>query len=297
MAVFMNGCAKKAPKDVVVRVNEEDIKKEKFDKEYEIYKKLYVNQFGEDIMEQVDGEGQLYKDTLEEEVLTKLILEKIIFQDSQKQEIEVEDKELDAYINDMKESMGGEDQLNEFLESLGMDEEHFRENTKRDLLIEKHKAKIIKDLDLEDKDLEEFFNENKEDLILVKARQILLEREEEAEQVLEKLKNGQAFEELAMENSIDEDSLGSAGELGYFSKGYNPQEFEDVVFALKEGQLSPIIKSDLGYHIVEVQEKKDTFESLKDEIIVLVEENKYDDYVKKLEDDADIEKYLEKDKK
>ena len=297
MAVLMNACTKSAPEGVIARVNDEDIKKEKFDKEYEVYKKLYVNQFGEEILDQVNAEGELYKDTLKEEVLTKLILEKLIFQDFQKQGIELDDKEVDSYIDDMEESMGGEKELNKFLESVGMDESHFRENTKRDLLIEKHKTKFIKDIDLEDKEIEKFFNENKEELILVKARHIVLETEEEGKEILDKLENGVSFEELAMENSIDEESLGMGGELGYFSKGYNPEEFDEVVFDLKEGQISPLIKTVLGYHIVEVEEKKDTFESLKPEIIVLVEENKYDDYIKKLEDDSDIKKYLEKDKK
>lgn len=297
MAVFMNGCAKNVPKDVVAKVNDEDIRKEQYDKEYGVYKKLYVNQMGEEIMDQVDAEGELYKDTLQKEVLAKLILEKIILQDSQKQGIEVEDKELDAYINDMKESMGGEKQLNEFIKSIGMDEDHFRKNTKRDLLIEKHKSKFIKDIDLEDKEIEKFFNEKQEELTVIKARHILLETEEEAKAILGKLEDGEDFEELAMENSIDEESLELGGELGYFSRGYNPEEFDKVVFSLKEGQISPLIKTVLGYHIVEVQEKKDTLESLRPEIIVLMEENKYDDYVKKLEDESDIEKYLEEDKK
>ena len=123
------------------------------------------------------------------------------------------------------------------------------------------------------------------------------ETEEEAKAILGKLEDGEDFEELAMENSIDEESLELGGELGYFSRGYNPEELDKVVFSLKEGQISPLIKTVLGYHIGEVQEKKDTLESLRPEIIVLMEENKYDDYVKKLEDESDIEKYLEEDKK
>ena len=292
LAIVVNGCAKKAPEGVAAVVNKEEIKIETLDKEYGIYKNLYTNQLGEDVLNQVGPSGKLFKDELKDEVLTKLILEKVIFQDAEKEGIEVKDEEIDETIETMKESMGGQEKLDEFLEGVGMDEEYFRANTKKDILVQKHKENFIEKFDLKDEEAEEFFNENKESLIIVKARHILVETEEKGKEILEALKNGGDFKKLAMENSQDTNTSVLGGELGYFSKGHNPEEFDKVVFGLKEGEISPLIKSEIGFHIVELQERKDTFAALKPELTGLIKENKYEEHIKKLQEDSKIENYV-----
>nr|WP_300003660.1 peptidylprolyl isomerase [Tissierella sp.] len=292
LAMVVNGCTKKAPEGVAAIVNKEEIKKESLDKEYAIYKNLYINQLGEDVLEQVGPSGKVFKEELKDEVLTKLILEKVIFQDAKKEKIEVTDEEIDQTIETMKESMGGQEQLDEFLESVGMDEEYFRENTRRDILVQKHKANFVENFDLKDKEAEEFFNENKDKLIIIKAKHILVETEEKGKEILEALKNGGDFKKLAMENSQDANTSIVGGDLGYFSRGHNPEEFDKVVFDLEEGQLSPLIKTEIGFHIVEVEERKDTFEALKPELSGLIKENKYEEHIKKLEADADVEDFV-----
>ena len=294
LAMMVNGCTKKAPEGVAAIVNKEEIKTESLDKEYDVYKNLYINQLGEDVLEQVGPSGKVFKEELKDEVLTKLILEKVIFQDAKKEGLEIKEEEIDQTIETMKESMGGQEKLDEFLESVGMDEEYFRENTRKDILVQKHKANYVEKTELNDEESEAFFNENKDALIIVKARHILVETEEKGMEILEELKNGGDFEALAMENSQDANSSVVGGDLGYFSKGHNPEEFDDIVFALDEGEISPLIQTELGYHIVEVEEKKDTFEALKPELSGLLKENKYEEHIKKLEEDAKIENYVTK---
>lgn len=293
IAIIMNGCAKKAPEGVIATVNKQDIEQKTFEREYDIYKNLYVNQLGEDVLRQVGADGKLFVDSLKDEVLAKLILEEIILQDAKKEAIKVKDEEVEKHIKTRKKSMGGEEKLNEFLKSVEMDEEYFRESTKRDLILEKHKDKFIEKIDLKDKEVKEFFNKNKENLTIIKARHILLENKEKAEEVLEKLKNGEDFSKLAIDSSQDTNTAKLGGELGYFSRGHNSKEFDEVVFSLKEGDISPVIQTETGYHIVELQEKKDTFESLKPELTGLIKENKYNEYIEKLERKSKTKRYLD----
>lgn len=297
MAIMMNGCSKKAPEGVVATVNKEDIKTETLDSEYNIEANLVQKQLGEEILEQVGPDGEIYKDSLKNSILSKLIIEKIILQDASKNKIEVTDKEVDTNINNIKEGMGGEERLNEFIEDSGIDKDYFRRYIEKQLLTQKHKENFMENFELKDKDAEEFFNENKEKLIILKGRQILVETEEEGKKILEKLKNGEDFKKVAIENSKDTSSPLAKGESAYFSKEYYPKEFDEVVFGLKEGELSPLIHTEIGYHIVEVQERKDTFKTLKSELTPYIKENKYEEYVEKLKNDGKIKNYVEKEDK
>lgn len=84
----------------------------------------------------------------------------------------------------------------------------------------------------------------------VRASHILVETEEEATQILSKIMEGAEFEELARQYSIDSASGAKGGDLGKFGRGDLLVEFEDTVFRLKVGQISGIVKTDLGYHII-----------------------------------------------
>ena len=297
MSIFINGCDKKAPEGVAVTVNKEDIKIETLDREYNIEANLVQRQLGEGILDQVGPDGELYKDSLKNSILSKLIIETLILQDSKKNNIDVTDEEIDANINKIKESMGGEEKLNEFIEDSKIDKEYFRNYIKKQSLTQKHKENFIKSLNLNDKEIEAFFNKNKEDLIILKARQIVVATEEDGKEILEKLKKGEEFRTLVIENSIDKASPLAESEGGYFSKGYYPDEFDKVVFGLKEAEISPLIHTEIGYHIVQLQERKDTFKALKSEITPYIKENKYKEYIQKLQDKSKIKNYLENENK
>ncbi|MBW2350664.1 MAG: peptidylprolyl isomerase [Deltaproteobacteria bacterium] len=122
-----------------------------------------------------------------------------------------------------------------------------------------------------DDEIETYYNGHKEDfanLESVKARHILLkvpegvnekawkEAESKAKDIKKKLENGKDFAELAKKYSDDPGTKDSGGDLGFFTKGRMVPEFESVAFSLKPGELSEPVKTNFGYHIIEVQEKK-----------------------------------------
>ncbi len=103
----------------------------------------------------------------------------------------------------------------------------------------------------------------------IKARHILLKKEEDALDVIERLNRGADFEALAREKSIGPSGR-NGGDLGYFSKGQMAKNFEEAAFALKVGDISPPVQSSFGWHVIKVEGKRmtpiPTFEDLKDRI-------------------------------
>jgi parvulin-like peptidyl-prolyl isomerase len=108
----------------------------------------------------------------------------------------------------------------------------------------------------------------------VHARHILVTTEAEAMDVLVKLRNGESFATLAQEYSQDRATKDQGGDLGFFPRGVMPAEIELVAFALNPGQVSGIVKSDFGYHIIEVVEK-DPKRAVSEEMLTAWRQNKF----------------------
>lgn len=125
----------------------------------------------------------------------------------------------------------------------------------------------------------------------IKARHILVETEDEAKAVKAELDGGADFAKLAAEKSKDKNAEG--GDLGYFTRGQMLKPFEDAAFALDVGQISDPVKTSFGWHIIEVQEKRDqklpTFEDVKDPIMSQLVMRKAQTVVSGLRSEADIE--------
>jgi foldase protein PrsA len=84
----------------------------------------------------------------------------------------------------------------------------------------------------------------------IKCLHILLKKQSEALIVLDRLKNGESFSNLAKELSIDKASGKRGGDLGFFRKGMMVKPFEDVAFKLEKGEISEPVKTEFGYHII-----------------------------------------------
>lgn len=83
----------------------------------------------------------------------------------------------------------------------------------------------------------------------IRCAHILVEKESLAKEIEEKIKKGESFSKLAEQYSID-GSRRRGGDLGKFRKGVMVREFENAAFALEKGQVSGIVKTQFGYHII-----------------------------------------------
>lgn len=105
----------------------------------------------------------------------------------------------------------------------------------------------------------------------VSARHILVDTEAEAKALKEKLDKGADFAQLAKENSKDPGSKDDGGSLGYFGHGQMVPQFEEVVFKLQKGQVSDPVKTQFGWHLVKLEDRRvkqpPAFDIVKDRII------------------------------
>ncbi len=86
--------------------------------------------------------------------------------------------------------------------------------------------------------------------VKIKCSHILVEKQSESLEILEKIKTGEKFGKLAKELSIDKGSGKKDGNLGYFTKGMMVKQFEEAAFKLEIGEISEPIKTEFGYHII-----------------------------------------------
>ena len=85
----------------------------------------------------------------------------------------------------------------------------------------------------------------------IKCSHILIKKQSEAIAILERLKKGESFANLAKELSIDKGSAKRGGDLGSFGRGMMVKPFEEAAFKLKKGEVSPEpVKTEFGYHII-----------------------------------------------
>lgn len=129
----------------------------------------------------------------------------------------------------------------------------------------------------------------------VKARHILVASEEEARKVADDIKKGTAFEKLAKEKSTDKGSGANGGELGWFTREKMVPAFADAAFKLKKGETSPPVKSDFGWHVIQLEDRRavqmQTFEEMKESLRGEVAGKAVQEYVEGLLKGADIKYY------
>ncbi len=309
--LVLSGC-ESASQDIVAKVNGEDITKEDFEKTSLKVGKEYEMIFGEDVWNsEVDG-GQIFKDVFKEEILNVMISQELVSQQAKKEGIVVTEQEISNEVKSFMEYISKMPNYLEFLQENNIDDEFLKSHFKQNLIFEKYRNKIMSETEIEESKLKKYYeahiDEYKKEEI--KASHILIstlnamkeplseeetaKKESEAKALLKRLKSGENFEKLAKEYSEDEASAVHGGDLGYFAKGVMVPEFEEAAFKLKKGEISDIVKSSFGYHIIKLYDKKEEVSSFEEERENILGTMRYDIYNQKMEElqsKAKIERY------
>lgn len=126
----------------------------------------------------------------------------------------------------------------------------------------------------------------------VQARHILVDTEEKAKEIADKVAKGGDFAALAKENSKDPGSKDDGGMLGFFGRGQMVPQFEEAVFKLKKGEVSPPVKSQFGFHVIKLEDRRDkklpTFDEVKDRILNSMIQRRAQDVANELRTKAKI---------
>jgi len=221
------------------------------------------------IWEEVPEEYKLQLD--KSMVLDQMISEKLLIQEAKNMGLE-EDKDVLEQIKKMTEQILVQ------------------------ALIEKD---ILDKVQVGDVEVEKYYETNKDNFTekeQVHLYNILLETEEEAQNVLEQLKAGEDFSEIAKTKSTGP-SAAQGGDMGFISKGSTIPEIEEAIFALELEELSEVVKTDFGFHILKITEKKaetvKTLEEVREEIVqtLLPEKQKeaFDNLLEELKSKVEIE--------
>lgn len=255
-------------------------------------------------------------DNLKNKVLENLIDREILYQESQKAGIKVDNNKIDEELLAVKKRFPNKDEYKKALSAMKISENDIKKQIKEKLAIsELIDMKITKKIVVTDKETKDFYD-NHPDLFKqpeqVRASHILIKvvagaDQQKKSQAMEKikkiqkeLKGGQDFAVLAKKYSEDKGSSANGGDLGYFSRGQMVKPFEDAAFGLKPNEVSDIVETRFGYHLIKVYDKKPGKIMAYDEIKNLLTERLQQEktqqeavkYIADLKKTAKIKKYL-----
>lgn len=272
VSVLLSGCSflnteSAGTSDIVVaKVNGIEIKKDYFDEVFNIAKAQQEESNGPEIWEQ-EVQGKKFIDYAKETLLNNIINETILLENAADLGVTASEDQVDAQIDYIKKNFESEEKFKEYLESQHVTEEFVRNNIRKSLIINNLSQELTKSVSVPEEELQAAYNEIKDSMYSVRASHILVEDYEEAKNILERAKAGEDFNKLAVEYSIDPSAKDNRGDLGYFSAGVMVPEFEAAAFALEPGEISDVVKTDYGYHIIKVEDKKVlTFEEVKSQL-------------------------------
>jgi peptidyl-prolyl cis-trans isomerase C len=188
----------------------------------------------------------------------------------------------------------------EMLRERGVTLDSWQRELTQNLLMEKVvRQAAYSGVTVEEEEVAAHYQEHREDFDRpeqVRARQIVLSSEAEGERILGLLRQGEPFAEMARQHSLSPDGE-QGGDLGFFARGEMPPEFDAVVFSLPVGRLSDLVKSEYGFHVFLVEERRKAMrlglDSVKDEIRAEIrakkEDQAYQEWLRKLRLQAMIE--------
>jgi parvulin-like peptidyl-prolyl isomerase len=291
------GCKKKeeekslpSASEVIIKINDREITYGEFQ---DTFKKLFIED--EAATEIKDEELRNLKMAL----VNQFLEEELLLEEAKKVALNVDANELSRELEEIKKEYAGDAFEPTILSKYGSMEE-WKEELKKKLLIKKVIDKAITSkLTVKESDARKYYKEHIADYKVeeqIRALMIVVKMEDEANQIRERLKKGENFAKLAEEVSLGPEGK-KGGDLGFFSKGIMPKEFEDVVFSLPVGKLSQVIKTVYGYHIFRVEEKRGAkdlkFSEVKNQIINKLKKEKSDAefqvWMKELKQKAKIE--------
>lgn len=209
---------------------------------------------------------------LKSELINRLVEEELILQEAEKLGIKLGSGELAAEIDAMKKDHGDESFKDVITERYG-DFSKWKEEINRKLLVKKTvEAAVAGKIIVSEEEAQKYYKAHKSEFNAperVHARMIAVTSEDDARRIRKTL-TPQNFAETAQKFSLGPEGR-NGGDLGAFSRGEMPKEFEDVIFSLKLGEISRVIKTNYGYHIFYLEGKmrggRKTFAEMKGSII------------------------------
>ncbi len=287
-AVLFTGCGVKS-QNAIIKINDQAITQAEYDKLMDRH--IGQSPFGR--MGDLKGnkDGFLYL-MIEQNVINQLIITELLEQEANDRGIKVTNKDVDEALKKSMDQMGGKDRLIEVLKANDVSVKEFKNDLRNQVKMQKL-ANSTGNIEVSDKECEKFFKENpakfqnpekvrashilisanphqiQQDLTLDGRRDIpkeeliaqveakMAQKKEQAEKLAKELKADKTkFAEYAKKYSDDPGSAKQGGDLGFFPKEAMVPEFAKVAFDSKPDTVSDVVKTQFGYHIIYVQDRR-----------------------------------------
>ena len=209
---------------------------------------------------------------LAEEALDSLIALELLYQESQRRGIKVSDADVDAEINRSKRQFPDAQSFQAAMKARGITENDLRRDTRKTMAVNRLlEGGIWKDVTVTPEQVKSFYDTNQDSFqhpAQIRVSHILVRvpegasaadraaAKQRAGALLDQLKAGADFAALAHKESQDATSAAQGGDLGYLAKGEMDSTFEKHAFALKPGQLSDVVSTPYGFHIIKVTDRR-----------------------------------------
>ena len=267
------------------------------------------------MVQQMARQGRVPDETImpqvRKEALSRMIDKELLYQDSQAKEINVTENRVNEELATVKKQFPGNKEYTEWLATINLSEDDLAREITRGLALEQLiKNHVIKEVDVTEEESRAFYDQNAslfQKPERVQAKHILIKMEADAtdehkvqarrkiESVRQKAMAGEDFAALATAHS-EGPSSAKGGDLGYFSRGQMVKPFEDAAFALQTGEISEVVETQFGYHIIKVTDRqKDSVVAYEDAQAQIVERLKqersrrdFQRYIETLRAKADI---------
>ena len=223
----------------------------------EITKADFLVEFEQSLQKDQQLSG-IEREELQRSFLVQLIDRELIHGEARRLNIALTAADVEVALQGYREDYPGSS-FEEMLVERGLTLEAWREELKESLIMEKLlEQAVYSRVSVSDEEVAAYFKANRDQFDRpeqVRARQIVVADEAEGQEVLGILRQERSFAEVAAEYSLSPDAE-QGGDLGFFSRGEMPPEFDAIVFDLPVKRLSDLVKSEYGYHIFLVEEKR-----------------------------------------
>ncbi|MCL6473141.1 MAG: peptidylprolyl isomerase [Firmicutes bacterium] len=250
-------------------------------------------------------QGQQLREQFRMQILDRLIDLQIMLQEAEKRGITATAKDVDAKLESIKQQLNikSEKQLDDALKQNGLTKEQMREELRKGIIVDRLGEQVTRSVKVTDKEAEQYYNTHKSEFATkdqIHAAHILVQKEEDAKNILQQVQNGADFAALAKQYNSDS-TKDTGGDLSWIEKDKLDATFADAAWNLQPGQIcSAPVKTQFGYHIIKLIDKKaavqKTFEEAKaeakDRLLKQKKAEAWQKWFDGIKKKTDIRKYL-----
>lgn len=245
------------------------------------------------------GDSQALKRQVEQQILSQEIRRAVLLPKAEEFGIEVTEEDVAERMEEIKADFPSEGAFEEALKEQGLTLDQLTELVEDNLLEERLREEVTKDTGPSEEELTAYYEENAADFTETAAQHILVDDKALAARIAEQLDAArddsleELFARLAKKHSTDQSNASSGGDLGYFKPGDFVPEFEKAADALELGEVSGPVKTEFGFHVIWVTDRRVApFEDVQEQIELELGQGAADEawaeYVRKAYEEADV---------